>query len=149
MFFFLLTLQRRSLNAGPLQAGHFIPSPPPPKDKPASPKVNKHENEDILNAILPPRYGSVVFVLHCWARSNHKPIYINLLTSAITGSGWRVASSGYKQYPAQFQQEQKWFSWRSHWTQRSSKDRPEKQESAPSAGSSTPSALVRSTRDGG
>lgn len=76
--FFLLTLQRHSLNASPLQAGHFLPSPPPPKDKPASTKVNKQDNEDILNAILPPRYDSVVFLLHGWASSHHTLISIDL-----------------------------------------------------------------------
>ncbi|XP_075907159.1 axonemal dynein light intermediate polypeptide 1-like isoform X2 [Nelusetta ayraudi] len=70
--------KRHSLNASPLQAGHFLPSPPPPKDKPASTKVNKQDNEDILNAILPPRYDSVVFLLHCWASSHHTLISIDL-----------------------------------------------------------------------
>ncbi|XP_075907161.1 axonemal dynein light intermediate polypeptide 1-like isoform X4 [Nelusetta ayraudi] len=65
--------KRHSLNASPLQAGHFLPSPPPPKDKPASTKVNKQDNEDILNAILPPRE---------WVEGNKQ--WIQAVSSAVS-----------------------------------------------------------------
>lgn len=66
---------------------------------------------------------------------------LNTITS---GSGWRTTSCTSSRCPAQCPREQMSFTWRNYWTQRYSRGRPEKRESAPSAGSSTPSASVRS-----
>lgn len=60
--YIFLILQRRFLNADPLQPIKFPPAPPPPKEKRAPTKTSKQENEDILNVILPPRYGSFLYI---------------------------------------------------------------------------------------
>lgn len=53
-----LSLQGRPLRVSPQQPANSTPVPPPPKPKSASTEAAKQENEEILNAILPPRYSS-------------------------------------------------------------------------------------------
>lgn len=46
------------MRAGLQQPANSAPVPPPPKPKSAHTDASKQENEDILNAILPPRYST-------------------------------------------------------------------------------------------
>lgn len=52
-----ISLQGRPLRVSPQQPADSSPVPPPPKPKSATTEATKQQNEEILNAILPPRYS--------------------------------------------------------------------------------------------
>lgn len=136
-----LSPQGRPLRVSPQQPANSTPVPPPPKPKSASTEATKQENEEILNAILPPRYSSS----HVKYISQQVQTTLSFIsTSATAGNGIRGTNCGCSKCPVRLVQEQMSFTWRNCWTQSCSKGRPERQGSALSAGSCIPSALVRS-----
>lgn len=129
------------MSSSPPKKEQASPVPPAPKVKSTQADAKKQENQDILNSILPPRYHKCVsqhlkFVIRVFNLNAPS----NIITS---GNGWRTISCTYSRCPVQCPHEQMSFTWKSFWTQRSSRGRPEKQESVPSAGSFTPNASVR------
>ena len=52
------TPQGRPLKVSPQQPATSTPIPPPPKPKSSAHEATVQESQEILNSILPPRYGS-------------------------------------------------------------------------------------------
>lgn len=100
------SLQGRPLKVSPQQPANSTPVPPPPKPKSTSTEAARQENEEILNAILPPRYSSS-YLQYIVRQVQTTLSFIS--TSAITGNGWRETNCGCSRCPVRLVQEQMLF----------------------------------------
>lgn len=73
-----ISLQGRPLRVSPQQPADSSPVPPPPKPKSATTEATKQQNEEILNAILPPRYSFYPSTIYCSPGTAHTVTYLNL-----------------------------------------------------------------------